>query len=186
MALAGDSQSKPCKKFEKDFVLYHYGEPTETDLPRLEAHLGKCASCRGFMDDLHRFLSVTARADDPPQEFWESYSREMRRKLAAIKAKISWLDAIFSLFRKRPAAALAAAFALILALTLTFSKELGQPQRPLPEGKALLEIQPVTEDLDFLKALDFLDSLDLLETVDAGKNQNPRRLNQSKERDQKL
>lgn len=171
MAHAGDRPNEPCRRFEQDLVLYHYGESTEKERYWLETHLKKCDSCRDFLADLRGILPLTAKTDDLPSGFWESYSKEMSQKLAVLEPKIPkilWWSTVRSLFQSWPVPAFTAALVLIMAITVTFSKGLWQTRERFPEEKAL-EIQPVTEDLDFLKSLDFLDSLDLLEAADTGK-----------------
>jgi hypothetical protein len=168
MAHAGDSPIGSCNKCQQDLLLHHYGEPTEMEPLVVETHLERCISCRDFRDDLRRLLPITAKTDDVPEVFWESYSREMRQKLAFFDGKRSWWNSVVSPFRDWPVPALAALVA-IAALTVTFGKGVWQPHPNSPESKVILEVQPVTEDLDFLKSLDFLDSLDLLEAVNTGK-----------------
>ena len=167
MAHAEDSPKGSCREFEQDLVLYHYEESTGTEHHRLEAHLEGCASCRGFLEDLRRVTSLTVKTDEPAQVFWESYSREMRRKLAALEEESLWWSTFFSFLRHWPVPALAVALVFILAVTLTFTKGLWHSQHQPAEEKALVEVQPIAENLDFFKALDFLDSLEFLEATDA-------------------
>jgi predicted anti-sigma-YlaC factor YlaD len=76
-----------CRDFERDLVLYYYGECNRTERNRVEAHLKSCASCHLFLDDLRTLLSLTVSLDEPPQSFWESYLREMQTKLAAVSIR---------------------------------------------------------------------------------------------------
>lgn len=159
-----------CKDFEQDLVLYYYGECGGTERSRVETHLKDCAPCRHFLEDLHTLLPLTVKPDYPPQPFWESYSREVQRKLRAAEEKASWWRGLFSFFRPWPVPALATALVLVLALTLTFTKDMWRSQEPPPEELALLEVLPVAEDLEFFKAMEFLDAMDLLEAVGGPKN----------------
>ncbi len=154
-----------CRDFEQDLVLYYYGECAETERLRVKMHLESCASCRHFLEDLGTLLPLTAKPDEPPQAFWESYSREMRMKLRAAEEKVSWWKALPSFFRLWPVPALATALVLVLALTLTFTKDMWRSQDLSPE-EALLEVLPIAEKLDFFKTMEFLETMDLLEALE--------------------
>ncbi len=163
MAHAGN---RPCGGSEQDLVLYHYGECREPERHRLEAHLETCGSCRDFLADLRRLVPLTAKTDDPSNIFWESYSREMKQKLAVCEQKNSWWNTVPFLFRTW-LVPVTAALVVVLAILVTLGKGLWEPQQTSPEHKAMFE--PVTEELDFFKSLDLLDSLDLLEAAGGGK-----------------
>lgn len=169
-----DRDNRPreaCKGFGPDLVFYYYGECPETERGRVETHLKGCASCRYFLEDLGRLLPLTLKPDEPPQVFWESYSREMQRRLASAQRNPWWRDP-FSLFRPWPVPALATALLLILALTLTFTKRFWRPEEPPPVEETLLEIAPAAENLEFFKAMDFLESMDLLEALEGTGSRN--------------
>ena len=168
-----DSLRADCKDFEQDLVLYYYGECVETERFRVKTHLESCASCRHFLEDLRTLLPLTAKPDEPPQAFWESYSREMRMKLRAAEEKVSWWKALPSFFRPWPVPALATALVLVLALTLTLTKGRWYPNGGVPEEEAILE------DLEFFKAMDFLESIDLLEAIEGKEIQNSETNNQA-------
>ena len=163
MAQNNDSIRRACKEFEQDLVLYYYGERGREESKELENHLEGCGSCRQFLADLRRLLPLTVKPDDPPQPFWENYSKEMQERLAAIAQRGRWWRDLASLFRPWPVPALATALVLILALTLTFGKRIWRSQDLPPDEEAVLEILPMAENLDFFKAMDLLDSMDLLE-----------------------
>src|SRR3989338_1013869 len=84
MAQDNDLIRRACKEFEQDLVLYYYGERGREESKELENHLEGCGSCRQFLADLRRLLPLTVKPDDPPQPFWENYSKEMQERLAAI------------------------------------------------------------------------------------------------------
>lgn len=160
-----DSLRGACKEFEEDLVLYYYGECAAEERSRVEKHLERCASCQQFLADLQRLLPLTVKPDEPPQLFWQSYSKEMQRKLAAREQKGHWRRNLAALLRPWPVPALATALVLILALTLTFGKRLWRSQDLPPEEEGVMEILPMAENLEFFKAMDLLDSLDLLEAA---------------------
>ena len=154
-----------CKEFEQDLVLYYYGEGGGNEHRRVEKHLEGCSLCRRFLADLRKVLPLTMKPDEPPQVFWESYSKEMQRKLASVEQKGRWWKELASLFRSWPVPALATALVLILALTLTFGKRMWRAQDLPPEEEAILEILPMAENLEFFKTMDLLDAMDLLEAA---------------------
>jgi len=163
MAERHDSLRGACKEFEQELVLYYYQDCNGTERHRVESHLESCASCRRFLEDLQSQLPATVKPDEPSPTFWQSYSREMRAKLAEEEQKSGWRQAISSLFR--PVPVMATALILALALTVTFTKG-WLPSRQTPQDPELVKMTSVADNLDFLKSLDFLDSMDLLDAVE--------------------
>lgn len=159
-------KQKVCKDLEKDLILYYYGDCSVEEQERVEIHLKGCPSCSRFLTDLRTFLPLTIESDEPPQAFWEGYSREMRKKLAAVEEKGSWWEGLFSFFRPWPVPALATALVLALAVTFTLTRDMRRSQERPPDEEALREILPIAENLDFFKAMDFLDSIDFLEALE--------------------
>jgi len=154
-----------CKEWGEDLVLYYYGECRDAERSRVERHLEACASCRQLVEDLRALLPGTVRPDDPPQRFWQDYSRELRRKLDAQEEKgLGWKDSLFWL-RPWPVVSMATAAVLILALTLTFGRGKWRPQKFLMPDESVLEILPMAENAEFFRAMELLDSLDLLEAA---------------------
>lgn len=170
MSRREDTPSRGCKEFEQDLVLYHYGECAEPERDRVEKHLQGCSSCQRFLADLRRLLPMTIKRDEPPPVFWQSYSGEMRRKLAATEPKGPWWKGIGALFGPWPVPALATAAVVILALALTFGKRAWRPQDLPPEEEGMMEILPIAENLEFFKNMELLDSLELLEAGAASGN----------------
>src|ERR671924_2098151 len=113
-----------CKGFEQDLVLYYYGELSGADRSKVEAHSESCERCRLYLKGLASILPRTVEADEPPQTFWDNYSREMRHKLAAIQEQKSWWETLTSLFKPWQVSALAATVIVVLALTLTFGNRI--------------------------------------------------------------
>ncbi|MGH7775523.1 MAG: zf-HC2 domain-containing protein [Candidatus Binatia bacterium] len=165
MVYRDDASRRVCKDLEQGLVLYYYGECVEAERRSIETHLEGCASCRYFLESLRTLLPLTVKPDDPPQAFWESYSREMHRKLEAVEERVAWWRDLFSLARPWPVPALATASVLVLALTLTFTKGLWHRQDFPPEGEAILEILPMAENLEFFKTMELLDAMGLIEAV---------------------
>lgn len=154
-----------CKEFEEEVVLYYYGECGPAERSRVEKHLEGCDPCRQFLANIGRLLPLTIKPDEPTPLFWESYSREMRKKLASVEQRNPWWSALASLFRPWPVPALATALVLVLALTLTFGKRMWRPQDLPPEEEGVMEILPMAENLEFFKTMELLDSLDILEAT---------------------
>jgi len=154
-----------CKDYEQDLVLYYYGECSDQERARMDAHIRDCSSCAGFLDELRILLPLTVKTDAPPEKFWQSYSGELRQKLAAGRERKPWWREIFSFLRPFPVPALAAALILLLAVTLTLTKGTWRTRDLPPKEEPLLEALPMAEHLEFYKAMEFLDSLDLLEDM---------------------
>ena len=160
-----DSLRGACQEFEQDLVLYYYREYEGEERKKVEKHLEACVSCQQFLEDLRQLLPLTIKPDAPPQVFWESYSKEMERKLTSVEPKGRWWKELAWLFRPWPVPALATALVLILALTLTFGKRVWRAQDLPFEEEGIMEILPMAENIEFFKAMDLLDSLDLLEAA---------------------
>lgn len=156
--VGGDFTHKACEGYEQDIVLLYYGECPEEERRRVEAHLADCASCSRFLDELRRLLPMTAMQDDPPDSFWQDYSKEMRRRLAETEPRNSWRETLLSFLRPWPVPAMAAA--LVLALALTFAWKRERPAQLSSEDEAILEVLPIVENLDFIQNLALLDSLE--------------------------
>ena len=173
MVYSGDLPRLACKDFEQDLVLYYYSELTGADHDKVEAHLESCSVCQHFLQDLRGILPLTAKPDEPPQAFWESYSKEMHGKLREAEKKTRWWAGLFSLrlFHPWPVPALATACALVIALTLTFTKSPWRSEEPPPRQEALQEILPMAENLEFFQAMEFVESIDLLEALEGADSQ---------------
>ncbi len=160
------STQTACKEYEEDLVLYYYGECSGKESERIQAHVKGCAPCSRFLDELRALLPLTVKIDEPSQPFWDSYSREVRQRLAAPGERTSWWEGIFSFLRPWRVPALATAMVFILALTLTLTKGTWRTRGDVPpKEETLLEVLPMAENLEFFKSMDFLDSLDLLEDM---------------------
>jgi hypothetical protein len=171
MVYSGDLPRLACKDFEQDLVLYYYGELAGADHDKVEAHLESCAVCQHFLQDLHVILPLTAKPDEPPQSFWDSYSKEMHGKLREAGKKTSWWGSLSSLWilRPWPVPVFATAFVLVIALTLPFSP--WGPEKPSPKQETTQEILPMAENLEFFQSMEFVESLDLLESLERSDSQ---------------
>ena len=152
-----------CKEHEADLVLYHYGELEAGESRRLEAHLEACDSCREALKSLGSLLPLTVMEDQPPQSFWDNYSREIRAKLDEADARVSWWDWLLSLIRPWPVPAAATAVVLLLALTLTLNRTLWRTEPAPPSNEEIFEIFRISDDVEFFKNMDLLESMDVLD-----------------------
>ena len=160
------TKSAACAALEPELVLFHYGELSGAQRRQVEAHARDCAACAQFLVELADLMPKTVLTDDPPQEFWNDYSRELRHKLADIRERGNWWQRFGSIFRPWAMPALATSAVVVLALTLTLGKGLWQPRdTPPPFDDAFLEVLPVAENLDFFDNLELLDAMEVLELM---------------------
>ena len=157
------SSVSACEKFEPDLVLYYYGELAGTDRDKVDFHIAACEPCRLYLEQMRSLLPLTVATDSPPQTFWDDYSREMRRKLAAVHRSPAWWQSFLSLLQPRMVPAFATTAVILIALTLTFGKGLWRTNDVPQDDQAFMEVLPVAENLEFFTNLEVLDSLDLLE-----------------------
>jgi hypothetical protein len=160
------TKSRACARLEQDLVLFHYGELGDAERRQVEAHLKDCTACAQYLVDLGNLLPKTVLTDEPPQEFWHDYSRELRHKLADVHERGAGWRRFFSLFRPWAIPVLATSAVLVLALTLTLGKGFWRNRDSSPPfDDAFLEVLPVAENLDFFDNLELLDAMDLLEIM---------------------
>lgn len=153
-----------CKNLEAELVLLHYGDLVGAERDKLAAHATDCPGCTGYLKVLATLLPLTVKSDQPPQEFWMNYHRELRHKIDAAVERNSWWPGVAKIFQRRFIPALAASAVVVLALTFTLGRGLLSNKNNLPEDE-LSEALPVAENLDFFNAMDVLDELDLLEFI---------------------
>ena len=161
--------STACAIYEADLVLLHYGDLSGTDREKLESHLGSCAGCAGYIRELATLLPLTVKSDEPPQEFWQNYSRELRGKLDDVGAKKSWWRDLLPAFPPSYVPAFATAAIVVLGLTFTLGKAVWTAKSN-PQDDEMAEALPVAENLDFFSAMDILDDLELLESIGSQSN----------------
>jgi len=165
MAVQNNPLSTPCKAFEEDLVLFHYGDLHGSERDALQSHVSACAACADYLKELGQLLPLTVKADEPGQTFWDDYSRELRHKLDAAAEKRTWWQNIAIIFQPRVLSAVAGAAVVVVALAVTLGRGLW-PTTDVPrDDAAMMEALPVAENLEFFKAMDVLDDLDLLESM---------------------
>ena len=172
MAQPSHQISSPCAAFEEDLVLMHYGDLSGTELNALQAHVPGCSGCSAYLEELGKLLPLTVKTDEPSQDFWTHYNRELRGKLDDAGAKRSWGEKISELLQVRWVPVFATAAVIALALTFTIGKGIWPSKDNSPEDEAFMEVLPVAENLDFFKSMDVLDDLDLLEFLGNQSNNN--------------
>jgi hypothetical protein len=165
MAQHNKATTRACKPFEEDLVLYYYGELGGGERAAVEAHLPGCQSCQLYLKELESILPLTVKPDEPPQAFWDDYSREMRRKLAEASERQSWWQSLAVFLRPWAIPASATAFVALLALTLTFGKRFWSSKEIPQDDVAVVEILPMAENLEFFQTMEVLDAMDLLENI---------------------
>lgn len=165
MVYRDDSLPIGCRDFEQDLVLYYYGECAEGERGKVDGHLKDCAGCRNFLRDLGHLLPLTVKADEPPQAFWQDYSREMRARLASTGQKGRW-QGIPHFFSRWPMSAVAMAVVLVLAVALTFFKGRWDSRHVRPADE-VLEVLPIVQNLEFFETMGLLDSLEKSEGTKA-------------------
>jgi predicted anti-sigma-YlaC factor YlaD len=154
-----------CREFEQDLVLYYYGELSGSEHDFIESHINDCRGCALSVQRLGSLLPMTVETDEPPPDFWDNYSREMRHKLAEVRERQSWWRRWASSFRPWAIPALATTAVIAVALTLTLGKALWAPRGIPVNDEAFMEVLPMTENLEFFKTMDLLDALDFLEDL---------------------
>ena len=160
MAHGRDSMARACKSFEQDLVLYHYGELTGADEERAKSHIGSCAGCSDYLKELAALLPLTVKTDDPPQEFWQNYNRELRHKLDLAAAPSAWWHKLATVLQPRSLAAFVAATVVVLALTFTIGRDFWSPHSATQDDEVTAAL---AENLEFFSAMEVLDNLELLE-----------------------
>jgi predicted anti-sigma-YlaC factor YlaD len=166
MSVKESAKSTPCPELEADLVLFHYGELDSPERRRVEAHLKDCAACTQSLGALANLLTRTILADEPPPAFWNSYSRELRQKLAELDQAEPWWRKFLFTLQPWAMPALATSAVVALALTFTLGKGLWQEHDTPPAvDDAILEVLPMAENLDFFHNLEVLDALEFLELM---------------------
>ena len=169
MADRTNALTTACQEFEEDLVLFHYGDLVGSERNKLQNHIASCASCTGYLAELGTLLPLTVKADEPPQEFWINYNRELRHKLDDVGKRKSWWRSLAAIFQPRYLPAFATAAVVVLALTFTLGKGIWSSKNN-PEDDELAEALLVAENLEFFRAMEVLDNLDLLEFIGSQSN----------------
>lgn len=165
-----------CKNFEEDLVLYYYGECDVTEQRRVSEHLAACVLCRGFVEDLRRWLPQIAQAEPMPPTFWEGYYRETLAKLERQETREPWWRAWLMPKPIWMVPAFSTVGVALLVLGLLFGKGNLTSFMPRPAPKIPQEILADENQLQFFESMDLLESLSRLEKQDDlnGETTNPR------------
>jgi hypothetical protein len=156
-----------CGEFEADLVLYYYGDGSEVERRKVEAHLMRCERCGRFLNDLRGLLPQMALQPKLPPNFWNDYYRELLRKLDQVRERRSWWRDLVPTFGGWAVPAFGTAMVVVLAVALIFGEgdwkpALNQaPQEIIPQ-----EILSDSSRLEFFKSLDMLEALNALEKMD--------------------
>ena len=159
-----------CDEFEQDLVLYHYGELSGETRDHIATHLRGCSGCASYLKELAVLLPLTVIDDEPAEEFWQDYSREMRHKLADLQEKKPWWQSVLALLRPWTVPALAGTAVVALALTLNIGKKTTTNDAPTAD-QALIEVMPMAENLELLNNMDVLENIDVLEVMGSSGNE---------------
>jgi hypothetical protein len=155
-----------CKQYEEDLVLHYYGENTEPERRRVEAHLTQCSSCGRFLDDLRRVLPQMAAAEPMPKTFWDNYYRETISKLAEQEERSygwrSWLNPMKTWMV--PAFGSLAVVLLVVGLVIGRGnlRLYGEPRADRIPQEILVD----QNQLEFFESMDMLEALGRLEKQD--------------------
>lgn len=159
------SPAEACEQFEEDLVLYYYGELAAREHSAVTDHVQSCEPCRLYLKEMESILPLMITPDEPPQAFWDDYSRELRHKLTAAQRGKSWWQNLMSFLQPWAIPAYATAAVAVLALTLTFGKGFWGSKEAPQEDEAFMEILPAAENLEFFENMEVLDTMDFLEDL---------------------
>jgi anti-sigma factor RsiW len=164
-----------CNEFEQDLVLYHYDELNGDARNRVTTHLRRCPGCASYLKELAALLPLTVIGDEPAEEFWQNYSREMRHKLVDLQKKKSWWQAVQTFVHPWTVPALAGTAVVALALTLTIGKKTTTTNEVINDApsadQALIEVLPMAENLELFNNMDVLEDIDVLEILGISGNE---------------
>ena len=161
------SPAVACTGFEEDLVLYYYGELPAKDQAQVAHHVRSCRDCQSYLKEIASILPLAVKADEPPQVFWDDYSRELRHKLTAARTGSSWWHDAISYLQPWTIPVYATAAVAVLAITLTLGKGFWSSTEIPQEDETFIEILPASENLDFFKTMEVLDAMDVLEDMGA-------------------
>jgi hypothetical protein len=154
-----------CSTHEEDLVLFHYGDLAGAERAAIQTHLTTCTGCATYLNELATLLPLTVKADEPPQEFWLNYNRELRHKIDEAAEKPSWWRNLSLIFRPRLITILSASAVIVMALTFTLGRNYWPANDSTRDDDEVAVALPVAENLDFYSAMDVLDDLDVLELM---------------------
>ncbi|MGB7948443.1 MAG: zf-HC2 domain-containing protein [Candidatus Binatia bacterium] len=156
-----------CEGFEEDLVLYYYGELAASERATVANHVRSCQHCQSYLKEMESILPLAVKRDEPPQAFWDDYSRELRHKLTAARTGRPWWRGLISFLEPWTIPVYATAAVADLAITLTIGKGFWSSTEIPQEDETFMEILPASENLDFFKTMEVLDAMDVLENMGA-------------------
>jgi len=163
--MALQTAATACPKHEEDLVLFHYGDLAGAERAAVQTHVATCAGCATYLNELATLLPLTVKSDEPPQEFWMNYNRELRHKIDEAADKPSWWGNLSLIFRPRLITAFGASAVIVMALTFTLGRNYWPTNDNPRDDDEVAVALPVAENLDFYSAMDDLDDLDVLELM---------------------
>jgi hypothetical protein len=160
-----------CNKFEQDLVLYHYGELSGDSREQIATHLRACPGCASYLKELAALLPLTVNTDEPGEEFWQNYSREMRHKLADLQETKSWWQEFQAFLRPWTLPALAGTAVVALAVTFNTANKTTTIDDVPAADPALMEVLPMAENLELFNNMDVLENIEVLEVMEGSGNE---------------
>ena len=154
-----------CPAHEEDLVLFHYGDLAGAEHAAVQTHVTTCPGCATYLNELATLLPLAVKADNPPQEFWLNYNRELRQKIDTAAEKPSWWSALSLIYRPRLITSLGATAVIVMALTFTLGRNYWSARDNAGDDDEVAVVLPVAENLDFYSTMDVLDDLDVLELM---------------------
>ena len=157
-----------CLAFEREMVLYHFGELPEGARRRWDEHVAACPRCAEALRDLRGTLALVRGRPrpQPPETFWQDYKRSLRLRLDAARPAAGWRRWLDGLVGLRPLPTLAAA-GVVASAILASALLLRAPGERLPaEAMLTLEVLPVVQNLDVLRVMQVIEVADVLEDLD--------------------
>lgn len=159
--------TEPCAAFERELVLYHFGELPDAARRRWDEHVATCARCAEALRDLRATLTLVREhpRPEPSEAFWQDYKRSLRLRIGAWPAPRwrRWLDGLLAL---RPFPTVVTA-GVLGAAVLASALLLRTPAERVPaEAMLTLEVLPVVQNLEVLQVLQVIEVADVLEDLD--------------------
>jgi hypothetical protein len=133
-----------------DVELYFYGELTDAERARVDAHLRRCGACRQRLEDLHairRALADRPAVDAPPAGDWSGFMRRLDAACAVPSAANtseragSPVRSAYSVYSVASVAAMLAVVALGI-----YAARRAQDAAPAPRQVAAVKTPAVTPD----------------------------------------
>ncbi len=81
--------STPCPEYEPLIAEALFGELSDEDRQRLEAHVESCEACAEELRSLETTLAFTAHRErpEPPESFWQHYEPRLARRMHRAEAR---------------------------------------------------------------------------------------------------